>query len=93
MKIIDPKGNPATIEEGEITLSEITGKTAKGKTVKLFKAVFSRQYNKPVRTSLSFENFNDRRLLKKFTNGKEKEIEILEVVVLKKVGKIVKRKN
>lgn len=91
MKITDEQGNTITIEEGEITLSNLIGKTAKGKIVEVKNVVFSRDYSSPVRTSLSRDVFNDRRLLKKFTNGKEQRVDLIEVVVLKKVGKIIKR--
>jgi len=91
MKITDTNGNPVKINEGEITLSNITAKTTKGKIVLVNSVVFSRQWNKPVRTSLSRVNFEDRRLLKNFTNGKEQELQLLEVVVLKKVGNIIRR--
>ena len=91
MKITDEQGNPITIEEGEITLSNLIAKTAKGKIVEAKKVVFSRDYSSPVRSFLSRDEFNDRRLLKKFTNGKEERVDLIEVVVLKKVGKIIRR--
>lgn len=91
MKITDEQGNPITIEEGEITLSNLIAKNTKGKIVEAKGVVFSRDYGSPVRSFLSRDEFNDRRVLKKFTNGKEERVDLIEVVVLKKVGKIIRR--
>jgi len=92
LKIIDTNNEPVEIDEGDICFVNIQAKTMKGKLVDAKKIVFSRQYGTETRSKLYSNRLEDCRVLKKFTNGKEKEVEIVEIVLLKKVGTIIRRK-
>jgi len=87
MIIKDESGRIRQINEGEICFVNITAKNSAGKILKAEKIVFSRDFNSEVLTELSTENSKERRLLKKFSNGKETKLQILEIELIKKIGR------
>ena len=90
MKITDEKGRNRQINEGEICFVNIIAKNTAGKILKAEGIVFSRDYNSEVLNELSTEDSKKRRLLKKFSNGKETKLQIMEIQLIKKIGRKMK---